>query len=140
MRSRLLNDTTLQEAIKDICTNHHRIIDDWCKAYLSELYGLGIALKPGCFTLNQMQVNENGNIGWKYWFTIKENNMDRLEKTLEENFEANIKDLFEESCKILFDEKLCEHEFEFCLNIIQTTTTFLKARRNRRKNTKIEAS
>lgn len=68
-------DTAVQEAVKEISTNHRKIIDDWCKAYLAELYGSGFDIKPGCFTLNQMEVKEGNIIGWKYWFTIEKNPM-----------------------------------------------------------------
>lgn len=121
-------DEKFQEAIRNICANHHKIIDDWCKAYLAELYGLGIDIRPGCFTLNQMQVNEEGKAGWKYWFTIKG-------KTMEEhNFiETTIKEMFDSACKIIINEKLDDAEFELCQNTIQTTLTYLKAKRRKEK-------
>jgi hypothetical protein len=62
----------MNEAVANIQRNHHQIIDDWCKAYMAELYEKGVKLNPGCFILNQQQVNEEGKIGWKYWFSIKE--------------------------------------------------------------------
>lgn len=123
-----MNDNILQEAINNICTNHHKIIDDWCKAYLAELHGLGIALKPGCFTLNQMQVNENGNIGWKYWFTIEGRTMNEytfIEKT--------IKEMFENACKLIITENLDEPEFNLCKNTIHTTLTYLAGKREKKE-------
>lgn len=50
--------------------NHHKIIDDWCKAYLAQLYEEGVDIKPGCFSL---MVDENvtlheGTLTRKYRF------------------------------------------------------------------------
>lgn len=117
-------DEKLQEAIDNICTNHHKILDDWCKAYLSEIYELGLELKPGCFVLNQMQVNEEGKIGWKYWFTLKENNMN------EAALKSTIQDMFESACEIIMKDNIDDIEFELCLNTIHTTLTYLKGKRN----------
>lgn len=131
-------EESFQDAVKNICTNHHKIIDDWCQAYLAQLHGLGIEIRPGCFTLNQMPFNEGPNVGYKYWFTLGTNHMKddfTLENTLKKNFETNIKGLFEEACAIFFDENLGDPEFEFCLNIIQTTTTYLQSKRKKRKPT-----
>lgn len=61
-----LNDK-FHEAIKNIAKNHRQIIDDWCKAYLAQLYEEGKNIKPGCFTLNEQQWDKDG-IGKRYWF------------------------------------------------------------------------
>ena len=63
-------DEKFEEAIKFIGENHRKIIDDWCKAYLAQMYEEGVDIKPGCFTLvEQVDLElENGKLGKKYWF------------------------------------------------------------------------
>lgn len=63
-----------EEAIQNISKNHRKIIDDWCKAYLAEIYQYGLDIKPGCFTLIEQQdfVSENGKLVKKYWFELKD--------------------------------------------------------------------
>ncbi len=60
----------LQKAVEEISNNHRKIIDDWCKAYLAQLYEEGHNLNPGSFTLCEQQdfVFENGKLGKRYWF------------------------------------------------------------------------
>jgi|SRR6185503_9461591 len=60
----------VSEAVKQITENHHKIIDDWCKVYMAQLYQEGHDLLPGCFTLNEQNGMElsNGKIGKRYWF------------------------------------------------------------------------
>ncbi len=59
----------LQEAVANIEHNHRKIIDDWCKAYLAQLYEEGVDIKPGCFTLlEQVPTIHNGVYVKKYWF------------------------------------------------------------------------
>ncbi len=60
----------LHEAIQEISKRHREIIEDWCKAYLAELYEAGVDLKPGCFTLNEQMLDNVGAsaFGKKYWF------------------------------------------------------------------------
>lgn len=66
-----MNDEILEKVIKDISENHRKIIDDWCKAYLAQLYQEGIDIKPGCFTLCEQvptfHLGENCMVK-KYWF------------------------------------------------------------------------
>lgn len=116
----------LDEAVREISTNHRRILDDWCKAYMAELYELGLEIKPGCFTLNQMQMNDGGLIGWKYWFTFKG-------KTMDEHMiiETTIKDMFDNACNLIMNENLDDAEFELCKNTIQTTLTYLNSKRKK---------
>lgn len=62
----------MEKAIQDIAANHHTIIDDWCKAYMAQLYEEGHHLKPGAFTLNEQvpTFNQDQNCMVKrYWFT-----------------------------------------------------------------------
>jgi len=64
-------DSIIEKAIQEIEKNHHKIIDDWCKAYLSQLYEEGIDIKPGCFTLcEQVPTFHKGKdcLVRKYWF------------------------------------------------------------------------
>jgi hypothetical protein len=64
-------DDELQNIVKEIAENHRKIIDDWCKAYLSQLYEEGFEIKPGCFTLcEQVPTFHKGKdcMVKKYWF------------------------------------------------------------------------
>lgn len=64
-------DDRLNKAAADIAANHRQIIDDWCKAYLAQLYEEGHDIKPGAFTLNeQVPMFDKGNncMVKKYWF------------------------------------------------------------------------
>ncbi len=63
-------DKVLQDAIDEISRNHRQIIEDWCKAYMAELYEAGVQIKPGCFTLNEQHLDNVGGsvLGKKYWF------------------------------------------------------------------------
>ena len=64
-------DELLQKVVEDISKNHRKIIDDWCKAYLAQIYEEGMDIKPSCFTLNQQDYRfENGYMGKRYWFTV----------------------------------------------------------------------
>jgi hypothetical protein len=59
---------------------HNEIIDDWCKAYMSQIYQEKGSIKPGDFVLYQQQVVDYENPlsiipgfkGYKYWFTLKD--------------------------------------------------------------------
>ena len=64
---------TLEKVCKQISENHHKIIDDWCKAYLAELYEEGHTIKPGNFALCEQEatLNSDGFLGKKYWFRFK---------------------------------------------------------------------
>jgi hypothetical protein len=66
-------DELLQKAVNEIAANHRKIIDDWCKAYMAQLYEEGIELKPECFILYEQQEFEhvNGKLCKKYWFEKK---------------------------------------------------------------------
>lgn len=61
-------DKLLQEAIENIARNHRQIIDDWCKAYMAQIYQETGSIKPGDFTLNEQDYFRDG-IGKRYWFT-----------------------------------------------------------------------
>lgn len=65
----MLKDDLLQKIVQDIAQNHRKIIDDWSKAYLAQLYEEGADIKPGCFTLNEQvphMINEK--FVQRYWF------------------------------------------------------------------------
>ncbi len=66
-----MEDDRLQKAVQEIAESHRKIIDDWCKAYLAQLYEEGVAISPGSFTLNEQSemVLENGKLGKRYWFS-----------------------------------------------------------------------
>lgn len=62
-------DEQLQQAIQNIAANHRTIIDDWCKAYMAQLYQEGVDVKPGCFTLIEQDLGMyNGKYCKRYWF------------------------------------------------------------------------
>ncbi len=66
-----MNQCEWEKAIQEINYNHLKIIDDWCKAYMAELYESGVQLKPGCFTLyEQMPAFHEGQncMVKRYWF------------------------------------------------------------------------
>ncbi len=77
-----MNDNTneisdLQEklslAVQEISKNHRKIIDDWCKAYLAQLYQENGSIKPGDFILVEQNFHEyNGKLVKKYWFEKKQ--------------------------------------------------------------------
>lgn len=65
-----MEQNTIEKVVSDMSENHHKIIDDWCKAYLAQLYEEGVDIKPGCFSL---MVDENvtlheGTLTRKYRF------------------------------------------------------------------------
>ena len=63
----------MNEAVKHIRENYDKVLDDWCQAYMAQIYKEKGSLKPGDFTLNMQQgVIENGKIFNRYWFTLKE--------------------------------------------------------------------
>lgn len=65
------DDDILSSVVRDISDNHHKIIDDWCKAYLAQLHQEGIQIKPGNFTLNEqvptVHIGKDCFVK-KYWF------------------------------------------------------------------------
>ncbi len=71
-----MEDEILQKVIEDIDINHRKIIDDWCKAYMAQLYQENGSIKPGDFVLvEQVPTYYKGNpekLVRKYWFEPKE--------------------------------------------------------------------
>lgn len=67
-----MNDEYLMNIVKEISENHSTIINDWCKAYLSQLYKEGIEIKPGNFILHQRACSDPDRCGYDYWFTLKD--------------------------------------------------------------------
>ncbi len=66
-----MDQSDLEKVFEEIRYNHRKIIDDWCKAYMAELYEAGVRLKPGCFTLNeQVPTYHKGKdcMVKRYWF------------------------------------------------------------------------
>lgn len=70
-----MNDELFEKAIQEIKANHLKIIDDWCKAYMAQLYQENGSIKPGDFVLcEQLPTYHplNSNIFVKkYWFEPK---------------------------------------------------------------------
>jgi hypothetical protein len=69
-----MDDAILRKVVDDIHRYHKEIIDAWCKAYLAQIYQeTGRVPKPGDFVLNQQAMpHVNGQVGYKYWFTHKD--------------------------------------------------------------------
>ncbi len=65
-----MNDDIIQKVVADISKNHNKIIDDWCKAYLSQLYQEKGSIKPGDFMLVEQvpTMRHDGLFVKKYWF------------------------------------------------------------------------
>ena len=67
-----MNDL-IYKIVKEISENHHKIIDDWCKAYMAELYERGFEIKPGNFILNEQELHErDGKMIKRYWFSLRD--------------------------------------------------------------------
>lgn len=69
-----MNDfqSMLDEAVRQIAENHRKIIDDWCKAYMAQLYEINKDIKPGDFTLIQQPYGlHDDKAGFRYWFEPK---------------------------------------------------------------------
>lgn len=68
----MIEDEKLQKVVQEIAENHRKIIDDWCKAYLAQLYQENGEIKPGDFILYEQQPTyHNHNLVRKYWFERK---------------------------------------------------------------------
>lgn len=66
-----LLDDQFRSAAQEIAANHRKIIDDWCKAYLAQLYEEGVDIKPGSFTLIEQIPSydlDSKRMVRKYWF------------------------------------------------------------------------
>jgi hypothetical protein len=57
----------IEEAVCLIRTQHHKIMDDWGKAYLAQLHKEGVIIRPGCYTLYEQEVTGE-RFSKKYWF------------------------------------------------------------------------
>ena len=67
-----MDEDLIQKATQEICQNHRKIIDDWCKAYLAQMHEEGHDIKPGCFILCEQEFGEyNGKWCKRYWFEPK---------------------------------------------------------------------
>ncbi len=62
----------IEKVSKEVRANHRKILDDWCKAYLAQLYEESGEVKPGNYTLCQQELHEyKGKLVQKYWFEKK---------------------------------------------------------------------
>lgn len=73
-----MDDEQLNAIVKEISDKHHKIIDDWCKAYMAQLYQeTGKIIKPGDFVLCEQVPTihpfHSNTLVKKYWFEPKEN-------------------------------------------------------------------
>lgn len=65
----------INECVRNIRENHNQIIDDWCKAYMAQIYKEKGSINPGDFCLNMQQgVIEDGKIFNRFWFTLRDQN------------------------------------------------------------------
>jgi len=68
-------DKLLHKAVQEIAENHRKIIDDWCKAYMAQLYQENGDIKPGDFILvEQVPTFDKSRdcMVKRYWFEPKE--------------------------------------------------------------------
>lgn len=66
------HDEILSQITAEIAKNHRQILDDWCKAYLAQIYQETGCVKPGDFILNERDFHEhNGKLVKTYWFELK---------------------------------------------------------------------
>jgi hypothetical protein len=68
----VIRQSAFDKIVKEIMDQRHKIIDDWCKAYLAQLYEEGVDMKPGDFILVEQDVTEGPFYCKKYWFEKKE--------------------------------------------------------------------
>ncbi len=71
----MITDEILEKVTQEIAANHRKIIDDWCKAYMAQMYEEGKDIKPGSFILNeQVPTYHKGQdcMVRRYWFEIKD--------------------------------------------------------------------
>jgi hypothetical protein len=64
-------DHLLKRAVDEISQHHRKIIDDWCKAYMAQLYQENQSIKPGDFVLMEQVPTIHGSTNLlvkKYWF------------------------------------------------------------------------
>lgn len=62
-----------EKVVEEIRQDSHKVIDDWCKAYMAQLYQEGHDIKPGCFTLcMQVPTYHKGSDSMveRYWFEL----------------------------------------------------------------------
>ncbi len=72
----MIDENIIEKVTTEIATHHRKIIDDWCKAYLAQLYQEEGSIKPGDFILYEQVpiLLDGGNmLVKKYWFDKKEN-------------------------------------------------------------------
>lgn len=118
-----------EKAVREISQNHHKIIDDWCKAYLAHLYKEGVDIKPNCFTLFHKQPSGlTGDLKHEYWFELREKQEtanDKLLKQVMERLHSLIVYVDDQMkrCRGKTDkipEMLILHEIERFLNFVDT--------------------
>lgn len=66
---------TLHKCLDQISNEHRKILDEWCKAFLAKEYEIGNDIHPGCFTIEQRQVNEPNGFGWDYMLVPNDQNL-----------------------------------------------------------------
>lgn len=120
-------ETFIEKKIKEISSNHKKILDDWCKAYLAHLYKEGMEIKPNCFTLFHKQSSGiTGDMIHEYWFELREMQEtpnDKLLKQVMERLHSLIVYVDDEikRCRGKSDksgEMIILHEIENFLNFV----------------------
>lgn len=66
-----MTDELIEKITKEITEYHHKILDDWCKAYMAQLYQEKGSIKPGDFVVYEQMTST----GYKFWFEPKDQNM-----------------------------------------------------------------
>jgi len=64
-------EDAIEKAVNEIKSNHDKIINDWCKAYMAQRYKEGKSIEPGSFTLcEQVPTFHIGKdcMVKRYWF------------------------------------------------------------------------
>ena len=131
MQIEVKKDVLLDQCVENIKKNHEKIIDDWCKAYLAELFQCGIDIKPGCFTLVQQQglTLKNGELGYHYWFEPKDEKetinetmvkvlMNELNK-IKDYVDDQVKNLSHDRYDDQFEGRLILNEIKKMLNFME---------------------
>lgn len=65
-------DKILQEKVQEIRGQEIKILDDFCKAYIASefLNGRDMKWMMKHLQLNKQMTNQDGKIGYRYWYSI----------------------------------------------------------------------
>ena len=57
-----------KEIMKEIRDNRQKILDDWCKAYVADLYEIGVDISPSMFVLCESDFHEEQGMMIKNYY------------------------------------------------------------------------